>query len=558
MADFLVDKQTHEHDPWRRIVLENALDAVVGMDQNCTIIDWNRQAEVIFGWTKDEAIGRNLTETLIPPQYRDAHTRGLKHFLASGVGPILNHRVEIEALHRNGSLFPVELTIIPLRLGSSHIFYSFLRDISERKRIEREREWLRERSSFLSEVTKVLLADPLGLESRLQKLMRAVVPKLSDWCTVDLLQSSQSIDLIVVHHSDPKKVELARELRLKYPLSTQDSAGPPHVMRTGRLELVNDNPDVLLQLLSRDEEHFRILKELGFRSYLCVPLHTRGHLLGTLTFVMAESGRHFEPEDVSLAEELAERASSAVDNAILYDEANEAIRVRDEFLSIASHELKTPITSLKLQTQMNKRRIDKGDVTVFEKKAVTKFIESTDRQTDRLSKLVEDMLDISRIAHGKLSIHPEEVDLGVLVREVIDRFDEQLKATGCRYGMYIESSIVGHWDRYRIEQVVINLLTNAMKYGAGKPIEISVRHADHHAVILVTDHGMGIAQENLDRIFQRFERAIAAQNISGLGLGLYICKQIVAAHDGKITVESEIDKGSTFKVELPLGLAAPL
>jgi signal transduction histidine kinase len=162
------------------------------------------------------------------------------------------------------------------------------------------------------------------------------------------------------------------------------------------------------------------------------------------------------------------------------------------------------------------------------------------------------MLDISRISLGKLFLQLEEVDIGELVRDVIDRFDEQIKATGSSYRLIVEGSVVGCWDHYRIEQVVTNLITNAMKYGEGKPIEISVAAHRDIALLTVRDQGLGIAQDNLDRIFQRFERAITVSSISGLGLGLYISKQIVEAHHGVIRVQSKLGEGSEFIVELPL------
>jgi signal transduction histidine kinase len=232
----------------------------------------------------------------------------------------------------------------------------------------------------------------------------------------------------------------------------------------------------------------------------------------------------------------------------------EAIRVRDEFLSIASHELKTPITSLKLQTQMFQRRFDKNDPALSDRKHLGKLVETTSRQVDRLDRLVDDMLDISRISHGKLHIEIEEVDLSEIVRDVVDRFTEQMKSIGCRHRLILESSIVGYWDRYRLEQVVTNLITNAMKYAPGRPIEISVTAEEGLAILKVKDQGDGISQENLVRIFHRFERAISAENVSGLGLGLYISHQIIEAHKGKIWAESEIGKGSTFVVSLPLSM----
>lgn len=251
-------------------------------------------------------------------------------------------------------------------------------------------------------------------------------------------------------------------------------------------------------------------------------------------------------------EELVEQLQSQ--NAALQEAEKamqETIRIREEFLSIASHELKTPLTSLKLQVQMLTRRMEHNDSDLVERAPVSRLIQTANRQLDRLTGLVDDMLDISRIENGKFHLVKEDVDLGQLVRDVVDRHAEQLAAAGCKVRILTESEIIGRWDPFRLEQVLINLLTNAMKYGAGRPIEISVT-ADGLAQLVVKDNGLGIAEHDRDRIFQRFERAISANNISGLGLGLYITKQIVDNHGGAIQVQSELGRGSEFRVELPL------
>lgn len=233
-------------------------------------------------------------------------------------------------------------------------------------------------------------------------------------------------------------------------------------------------------------------------------------------------------------------------------ELRQAVRARDEFLSVASHELNTPITSLKLQVQMQQRRHAKNDPTLFDSERVGKLLDVTNRSVGRLAKLVDNMLDMSRISHGKLHLECTQIDLGVLAREVVDRFDDELSQAGCPYRLTVDNALMGMWDPYRLEQVIANLLTNVIKYAPGKPVEISVTAADGNAVLVVRDHGVGIAEASLERIFQRFERAIAASNVSGLGLGLYISRQIIKAHNGKMWAESELGQGSTFHVALPL------
>jgi signal transduction histidine kinase len=234
----------------------------------------------------------------------------------------------------------------------------------------------------------------------------------------------------------------------------------------------------------------------------------------------------------------------------LLEMALQATRLRDEFISIASHELKTPLTSLKLQTQLNKRHQAKDPAAFSEK--VTRLIHVTDTQVDRLTRLVEDMLDISRISTGKLVMQKSEFDLADLAREVVDRFMPQLKSAGCDAEVRAPAPVPGRWDRYRLEQVLNNLITNAIRYAPGKPIEIEVLLDGPRARLTVADRGKGIDPANRERIFQRFERAVDSGNISGLGLGLYICRQIVETHGGTIRVESELGLGSRFVVEVPV------
>jgi signal transduction histidine kinase len=228
-----------------------------------------------------------------------------------------------------------------------------------------------------------------------------------------------------------------------------------------------------------------------------------------------------------------------------------ATQMRDEFISVASHELKTPLTSLKLQTQLNSRLIKKAG-GIPNNAFVHKLVENTGRQVDRLVRLVEDMLDVSRINTGKLKLSVSEVNLRGLIDEIVERISPQLEAVGNTLSLGPIPDLTGIWDRYRIEQVITNILSNSMRYAPGKPIHISVKEESASAVIIIRDEGQGIALEYQEKIFRRFERASSTRNIDGLGLGLYICKQITETHGGDIRVESEPGKGAAFIIRLPL------
>lgn len=236
---------------------------------------------------------------------------------------------------------------------------------------------------------------------------------------------------------------------------------------------------------------------------------------------------------------------------LLAIDLNKALLARDEFLSIASHELKSPLTAMKLQSQLNMREMNKTSGGLSQER-VLKFLNSTNRQVDNLTRLVEDMLDISRINLGKLTLQKEKFNLSLLVNEVIDRFCPENDERYCVIHKKVQEGVFIYGDRFRMEQVLTNLITNAIKYGKGEPVSLLLEEKAHQAVVKVIDQGVGIAEENQDRIFQRFERAISSNEISGLGLGLYIVSHILEMHRGSIKVESQLGEGATFIVTLPM------
>ncbi len=234
------------------------------------------------------------------------------------------------------------------------------------------------------------------------------------------------------------------------------------------------------------------------------------------------------------------------------DELHRAVRMRDDFMSIVSHELRTPLNGLVLETQLRKLRLNKGDTAAFTADKLKAMTERDERQINSLVHLIEDMLDVSRIRTGKLSIRPSRFDLAALVARVLENYSAQIAAAGCEVALSAAEPVSGLWDEFRIEQVVVNLLTNALRYGAKKPVELRVRATPEGACIEVQDHGIGISAENLARIFQQFERVSSSEVTQGLGLGLFITEQIVASHQGTIEVESHPGQGSLFRVYLPL------
>lgn len=233
------------------------------------------------------------------------------------------------------------------------------------------------------------------------------------------------------------------------------------------------------------------------------------------------------------------------------------IRSRDEFLSIASHELKTPLTSMLLQTQHALHSIRNVSLAHFSIESLLKMLETVENQTKRLSRMINDLLNVSLITTGNLNIEPEEINLNILVAQVVEEFSKRLERDNIEVVFREEDIVMGNWDKLRIEQAVTNIISNAIRYGQGKPIEVTVKKYYSNAQIIIVDHGIGISKTTQKKIFDLFERGVAQESYKGLGVGLYITRQIVDAHGGTIKVMSKEGRGSTFIIVLPITTPEP-
>jgi signal transduction histidine kinase/DNA-binding response OmpR family regulator len=429
---------------------------------------------------------------------------------------------------------------VPGASGKASLVINVFQDVTEQRRSAVAAELLAEAGRALG--------SSLDADAVTNAIAHVLVPCLADWCAVHVREPDGSIRLCAIAGGDEEAERRAKESAQRHPVDPAGAHGIAAALRSGKTQWGRTLPDELLVDRADSAEHLSELRAAGMLSYVVIPLSARAQVLGTLTLVTtARSGRRYDAVDVRTAEELADRVAAALDNAALYKREQEAVRVRDDFLSIASHELRTPLTPLRLQTQVLRRLLSESGPPPREK--VMSSLDTLDRQTERLARLVSDLLDVSRITVGKLTLHREAIDLAELARDVVERY---APASRSPIGLQARSAS-GSWDRARLEQVATNLLANAIKYGEGKPIDVVVEPTDREALLVVRDRGIGIAPQDTERIFNRFERATSATAYGGLGLGLYIAQQIATAHGGKISVESTPGEGATFTVALPLG-----
>jgi PAS domain S-box-containing protein len=504
---------------------------VVFCDIDGGIQDANDYFLYTLGYTRQEVeAGRVRWDTMTAPESRAVDDEAIATLVATGtVGPF-----EKEYIRRDGRRVSALVTAVSLRNGTRHLA-AFVLDITERKRGERA-------LAFLAEASRTL-ASSLDQESTLARIAELAVPRVADWCLLTVHRTGSAARTVCVA-ADPAKAALARQLELT-PLAHDAVEGLPRALRSGEAVLYSHVRTTQLANMG-DPRHVELVRGLGMESAMAVPFVVRDEPLGGILLVSSDPRRLFSQEDLAEAEELGRRFAVAIDNAYLYEEALRAVQMREDFLSITSHELRTPLSPLRMQIDFARETI------TSDPEKAKQVLGRADKQVDSLVRLVDDLLDVSRITAGKLQMQIAPVDLGGLVEDVLKRFAPELARARCDVISRLERGVVGSWDHGRIEQVVVNLLSNAMKFGAGTPIEVEVSPLDGGAALRVRDHGCGIAPEDRERIFERFERATPVRSFGGLGLGLYIVRELVTAHRGTIELESVVGQGSRFTVKLPL------
>lgn len=341
----LAEESVRRSEARKTAILESAIDCVVSMDHTGAIVEFNPAAERVLGYARDEVLGRPVGEVMVPEHLRDLHRKGLANYMATGESVVIGRRVELVALRRDGTEFPVELAVTRVDLPGPPLFTAYIRDITERREAEESRarlleaeqraraqaEDVRHRLLFLAEASQ-LLSSSLDYRATLAKLANLAVPRLADWCSIDVVEQDGSIRQLAVAHVDPEKARWAEEYRRRNPVLLDAPYGVGRVLRTGRSELVPALSEEFIDGAVQEPDQLDMVRSLSLRSFMCVPLSARGRILGAISFVQAESGGRYGPPDLALAEDLARRAAQAVDNAQLYEERSYVARTLQQSL----------------------------------------------------------------------------------------------------------------------------------------------------------------------------------------------------------------------------------
>jgi signal transduction histidine kinase/CheY-like chemotaxis protein len=501
-------------------LIEQTADSVIVVGRDGVIRFVNPAAEVLLERRADELVGEPFGIPVVPGE-----------------------RTEVDVLRGGTEARVAEMRVVETDWEGEVAYLASLRDITERKHTE-------DAMRFLSEASRVL-AGSLDYPTTLASIARLAVSYLADWCLIDLVEEDRTCHRVAVAHVDPAKEEQTGRLLGRHALDWDAPAGLPKVLREGRTEVYADVPEALLTTLAARPEDLHLIQAVGCKSCMIVPLRARQRTLGAVTLLAAESGRRYGAAEQAVAEELALRAALAVDNARLYDEAQEAVRRRDEFLAMLAHELRNPLAPILHAVQV--MRLAPADSPT-----APKTREVVERQARHMARLIDDLLDISRITRGKIEIRKERVDLSAVVAGAVQTCSPLMESRGHRLEVSLPPEpLLLEADPTRLEQVIANLLNNAAKYTEpGGHIRLSATGEDDQVVIRVRDTGIGIAPEMQAQVFEPFAQVDQSLERAqgGLGIGLTLVRGLVERHGGTVQVVSGgLGQGSEFVVRLPRG-----
>ena len=472
-------------------------------------------------------------------QQDDAVLRGYQ----LGAVDFLIKPIHADVLRAKARVFlQLQIRTLKLREAQAHLHERELPRLLEAERIARNAaEAASARAEFLGRAS-AMFASSLDYENTLRTVASAAVPGIADWCAVDLVEGP-AVKSVAVAHMDPAKLELARDLRQRYPAHRDATSGTMNVTRTGKPELYAEVPDALLAAGTRDAEHLRLAKDLGLRSAMVVPIKTHGLSIGAITFVLAESERRYTEEDLRMAVQLGERAGAAITNARLYDEATRAVRLNELFAGVVGHDLRNPLASIMAATELIVAR----GANPADAKPLQRILSST----ERMARLIDQLLDFTRIrSGGGIPSDPHPMDFATVAEQVID----ELRSTHPDRTIAFETkgSLTGTWDADRLAQLLSNLVSNAVQHGdCNAPVLVRADGTRSESIGFAVSNTGGIPQDLVATLFEPFRGMEHKRDrASGLGLGLYIAQQIAVVHDGKIEVVTTPQR-TTFTVTLP-------
>ena len=522
--------------------------AIVGANCLGAVVEWNAAAERLLGWTRAEVLGRQLATVLEP---EDASSP-----LADDVPRADPNGAETRLRTKPGQAVDVAVWTAPLPAldnGPDGI-QVVVADMAELRRRESERaetERVRHQFEFLAGAIGELNT-ALDLETTLARAASVAVPELADWCTLHLLEPGGAIVTVAKAVADPALEATLAELQRFYPPTPDGTSPGSQALRTGRSVVQNEVNREWLASTALDAKHLSLLERLAPVAVMGIPLIVGDRTIGAMTFASVKPGRTYDAATLALAEALARGCALAIDNARLHAQTRQALRARETFLSIASHELGGPLARLKLYTevlQLAHARHSLDDALL------ERSLSSIQRATNRLAAIMQDLLDVARWQRGDLALRPARLSFVRLVRDVVRGFKERLGEQQ-RLELHVARGrhmIVG--DPVRLEQVCENLLDNAFKYSPdGGDVRVDVRSQSGGVLLRVSDHGIGIPIGSTEVIFEPFGRAANAERrgLPGMGLGLYICRSTVERHGGRIWAESPGEmQGTTMNVWLP-------
>jgi PAS domain S-box-containing protein len=524
------------------------------------ILRANRKLCDMLGYLAEELPSMTFLDVTHP----DDRSTNLDFFQRRQRGGPAGYNLEKRYLRKDGTVFWGEMhtTLIRDPAGQPLYVIATVQDVTARKQAEAEQARLyaaeqeahaaaersRQRATFLAAVSAAL-ASSLDYTTTLHRVARLAVSTFATWCTVDLMADGQ-IRRVAFAAADSGLEPLLRELSEQYPIDPAGSHAIAEAIRSDRALFMPVMPADDAERVESDARHLEILRRLPSGSCIVVPLTARGQRLGSISFVSGQPG-NYNAADLTLAEQIAYRASIAIDNARLYEQSETAVRLRDQFLTIASHELKSPLTSLVGYAELLERRV--SEENSFDERD-RRAIHIMAQQTARLEKIIDTMFDVSRIERGQINIVRAPLELNALASQVAAQMRLLLK----RHTLELRTAdapLEIEGDELQLGQVLQNLIQNAVKYSPlGGTIVLEVRHAAEQALISVADQGIGIPAAAVPHLFSRFYRAPNAEawHISGMGIGLYIVKEIIRLHEGEIHVASAEGKGATFTISLPI------